>query len=104
MVGPGEKAVRRAAVCGGSGGELWKAARAAGADVLLTGEVRYHTALDAAEAGFCLIEIGHDVSERVVLDPLAERLGRWATEIGTALEVEVHREAGPYHWMIGRGV
>lgn len=103
MVGSGDKMIRRAAVCGGSGGDLWKAARAAGADVFLTGEVRYHTAQDAADAGFCLVEVGHDVSERVVLDRLAERLGRWAEETGVAVEVGVHREDGPYHWMIGRG-
>ena len=95
--------IRRAAVCGGSGGDLWKAAQAAGADVFLTGEVRYHTAQDAADAGFCLVEVGHDVSERVVLDRLAERLGRWAEETGVAVEVGVHHEDGPYHWMIGRG-
>ena len=38
-------------------------ALASGATALLGGEVRYHDALDAAEMGLSVIEIGHDVSE-----------------------------------------
>jgi len=47
---------------------------AAGADALVCGEVRYHDALDAAESGLAIIEVGHDVSEW----PLVEVLGRAA--------------------------
>ena len=38
-------------------------ALASGANALLGGEVRYHDALDAAEIGLSIVEIGHDVSE-----------------------------------------
>jgi len=47
----------------GSAGSLIPAALTAGADALVAGEVRYHDALDAAEAGLAIVEIGHDVSE-----------------------------------------
>ena len=30
---------------------------------MICGEVKYHDALDAAESGLCIIELGHDVSE-----------------------------------------
>lgn len=30
-----------------------------GADVLVTGDLKYHTALDAREAGLCIIDAGH---------------------------------------------
>ena len=33
-------------------------------DVLICGEVRYHTAIDACESGLCIVELGHDVSEQ----------------------------------------
>ncbi|MFA7468426.1 MAG: Nif3-like dinuclear metal center hexameric protein, partial [Desulfotomaculaceae bacterium] len=34
--------VKKVAVCGGSGGDLWPLARRRGADVLVTGDIRYH--------------------------------------------------------------
>jgi putative NIF3 family GTP cyclohydrolase 1 type 2 len=62
------------ATASGSGGSLVAAAVAAGADVLLTGEVRYHEALDALAAGVAVVEAGHDVTEwphvRVMADVL----------------------------------
>ncbi len=56
----------------GSAGSLIGPARAAGADVLLGGEVRYHDALTAVESGLAVIEIGHDVSEWPLVGILAE--------------------------------
>ena len=32
-------------------------------DCLVCGELKYHDALDAAESGLAIIELGHDVSE-----------------------------------------
>ncbi len=55
--------VSRVATSTGSAGSLVGDAFAAGAQVLLAGEVRYHEALDASEAGLGIIELGHDVSE-----------------------------------------
>jgi putative NIF3 family GTP cyclohydrolase 1 type 2 len=47
-------------------------ALASGATALLGGEVRYHDALDAAEMGLSVIEIGHDVSEWPLVGLLEE--------------------------------
>jgi dinuclear metal center YbgI/SA1388 family protein len=47
----------------GSGGAILPDAIRAGASVLLTGEVRYHVALEAVAAGIAVIEAGHDVTE-----------------------------------------
>ena len=47
----------------GSAGSLVGDALACRADALLAGEVRYHDALSALEAGLAVVEIGHDVSE-----------------------------------------
>ena len=49
--------------CTGSAGDLPKRCIAAGYDCLVCGEVRYHAALEASQAGLCIIELGHDVSE-----------------------------------------
>lgn len=53
--------VSRVAVCPGSGGALIPAARAAGAQVLVTGDLKYHQALDAGHpaTGLCVVDVGH---------------------------------------------
>jgi len=53
----------RVATATGSAGSLVGDVLAAGAQALVAGEVRYHDALEAAEAGLAIVELGHDVSE-----------------------------------------
>ena len=55
----------------GSGGSLLGAAKAAHADAIVLGEVRYHEALDALAEGLSIIELGHDVSEWPLVPALA---------------------------------
>lgn len=62
------------AVASGSGKSLVGAAVAAGASVLLTGEVGYHVALDALAAGLAVVEAGHDATEWPLVEVLAEAL------------------------------
>lgn len=60
---------------GGAAGHLGHAAlglRDRKVDCLVTGEVRYHAALELAAAGMAVIELGHDVSELPLTAVLAE--------------------------------
>ncbi|MDE6577563.1 MAG: Nif3-like dinuclear metal center hexameric protein [Muribaculaceae bacterium] len=59
--------VRRVAVCGGSGASLIKAAIAANADIIITGDVKYH---DFTSYGLDIIiaDIGHYESEIITKD------------------------------------
>ena len=45
-----------------------------GADVLITGDVKYHDALDAREMGLCIIDAGHFATERIIVEKLAKTL------------------------------
>jgi dinuclear metal center YbgI/SA1388 family protein len=72
IVGPADRPIKRVAWLGGSGGDYFKEALAAGADAYITGEVRHHAALDALQAGLCFIEVGHVGSEQPVV-PYLER-------------------------------
>lgn len=54
-----DKPIRRVAVIGGSGMSYINGAFARGADVLLTGDVKYHEAYDAKLAGRNIIDTGH---------------------------------------------
>ncbi len=57
------KQVRCVVTALGSGGSLGRAALSSGADCLICGEIHYHDALDLAQAGLSIIELGHDISE-----------------------------------------
>jgi dinuclear metal center YbgI/SA1388 family protein len=67
--------VRRIAVAPGSGRSLVGDAVRAGCDVIITGELRYHEALNAAVAGLAVVEAGHDATEW----PLTRALAKIAT-------------------------
>lgn len=56
ICGKAPEAVENVACCPGSGAGMWKAAKALGADVLITGDVKYHVALDTE---VCIIDVGH---------------------------------------------
>jgi hypothetical protein len=62
--GDPDRVVRTVAVCGGSGGDLAGAARSAGADVLLTADLKHHAASEAlAETGVALVDVAHWATE-----------------------------------------
>ena len=69
-------------VAGGSAGDVVLAALDAHADCLVCGEVRYHAALDASQAGLAIVELGHDVSEL----PLAAVLAQAVIDVGVPSE------------------
>ncbi|MDI6900479.1 MAG: Nif3-like dinuclear metal center hexameric protein [Anaerosomatales bacterium] len=70
--GDPERMVSTVAVGNGSVGGLVPDAIAAGADVLVGGEVRYHGATGAVEAGCAVIEAGHDATEWPLVRVLAD--------------------------------
>ena len=57
------KHIKRVAVCGGSGGFLLKHAIAAGADIFVTSDYKYHEFFDA-EGKLVIADIGHFESEQ----------------------------------------
>lgn len=73
---------RRAAVCGGSGASLIRAAKRARADVFITGDIKYHDACLATELGLTVIDAGHDRTESVAL-------GMWCGLLREKVGVEV---------------
>jgi dinuclear metal center YbgI/SA1388 family protein len=68
--------VQQVAVCCGSGSSLMNLFFASGAQVFVSGDLKYHDARDAEAAGRGLIDIGHFASEHLFLDILAQRLAR----------------------------
>jgi dinuclear metal center YbgI/SA1388 family protein len=67
--------VRTVAVCGGSGGSLWEAATAAGADVLLTSDLKHHFVSERQQStGAALCDAAHFATEWPWLPVAAETL------------------------------
>ena len=73
-VGDLARPVRRIALACGAAGEYWADAISAGADLFLTGEMRFHDLLAAEDAGIAVVLPGHYATERPAVEALAERL------------------------------
>lgn len=69
-----DRTVRRVAVCGGRGGDLWEEALASGAELFLSGEIGYHLGMDAAESGLIAVAFGHRETERPFVSHVAKLL------------------------------
>ena len=97
LAGGEPKSVAKVAVCGGSGASLIGEAARQGADVLVTGDVKYHEARLAESLGLALVDAGHFATERIVVPELAALIGRIAAERGLAIEVrEMGVETEPF--------
>ena len=77
-----DRLVTRVAAVGGAFPEESTAALvSSGAEALVTGEIRYHDMQTLASHGIGVLAVGHDCSERVVLQPLADMLSGLLPEI-----------------------
>lgn len=97
VVGDLQRAVGKVAVCGGSGAGLISEAQRQGADVLVTGDIKYHEARLAEDFGLALIDAGHFATERLAVGELVSRLEAEAAARGWALEIRGHEgEQDPF--------
>jgi dinuclear metal center YbgI/SA1388 family protein len=77
LAGEPDREVRTAAVCGGSGGSLVDAAAAAGADVLVSSDLKHHAVSEGLEAGGpALVDVAHYAGEWPWLPRAADLLVR----------------------------
>jgi dinuclear metal center YbgI/SA1388 family protein len=89
IVGRGTRMIRRLAVVGGSGGSMVALASRKGADLLLTGDVSHHNALEAKHLGIALIDGGHFYTESLAFRRFAKPLKDALTLKGWESAVEV---------------
>lgn len=84
-------AIRRIAVCGGSGGEFIDQLPP-DTDAFITGEVKHHEWLTAAQRGITVIEAGHYATEVPVVDTLHD----WLADRFPTLNVIAYYDDIPY--------
>ena len=83
----GEEPVYKVAVVGGSGADFMEDALAAGADTLVTGDLKYHVAQKALNLGLNVVDGTHQLTESPVIDKLEQVLNTWRDESGRHFEV-----------------
>lgn len=69
-----EKAIRKVAVCGGSGAEFYGDALRAGADAYVTANIKHNQFLEIKRANFCVLDAGHFCTENTVIKPLGKKI------------------------------
>lgn len=74
FVGDPNALISKVALCSGSGASLLRDAVRCGADVLVTGDVKYHEAREAEDCRLALIDAGHFPTEIIMVHEMAERL------------------------------
>lgn len=74
VIGSNDREIKNVAVfCGSFDSKVAGPAKSK-ADVLVTGDVKYHDAMDMLEMGMCVIDAGHFNTERIIVPRLAELL------------------------------
>jgi dinuclear metal center YbgI/SA1388 family protein len=79
--------VSRVALCTGSGGGILSSFFRSGADVFITGDVRYHEARDVEDRQSAMIDIGHFGSEHIMVSRLGLRLRKMLAARHPGVEV-----------------
>ncbi len=85
LVGATEHLVQKVAVVGGSGASFIKEI-AGQVDVLITGDLKYHEARDAAALGLAVIDAGHQATEELVVQEVCRLLKRESSQAGWQVE------------------
>jgi dinuclear metal center YbgI/SA1388 family protein len=89
FVGDSGKRVKKVALCSGSGSGMILAAKNAGVDVFITGDINYHAAREAEELNLQLVDPGHFALEKCAMNLLAERLKKRFKEDDISLKIHV---------------
>ncbi|MBL7699325.1 MAG: Nif3-like dinuclear metal center hexameric protein [Chitinophagaceae bacterium] len=92
------KTVRRVAVCGGAGSFLISKALRSGADVYVTGDIKYHEFFDA-DGKMLLCDIGHYESEQFTTDLFVELLRE---KFPTFAVLKSGVSTNPVHYFTGK--
>lgn len=96
LTGQEDIQIQRVAVVGGAGGSLVDVAAEKNADLLITGDVTHHHALEAEMAGIALIDAGHFNTEQTAFMKFAERLRGLTGDLGWEIEITTDEdEVGP---------
>jgi GTP cyclohydrolase I len=91
FIGSIDRDIKTVAVFCGSFDEDYSGFLKSGADILLTSDLKYHTASDIMEMGLCVIDAGHFNTEKIIIAKLIQQLEQVFPQIefkGSTVEVD----------------
>ena len=96
LVGKKGTRIKSVAVCAGSGASLLNAAVAARADLFITGDMKYHDARKAEEAGIQVLDVGHFAPEKYGFNRFGKLLESKFAKQGFKVEIVLAKERDPF--------
>ncbi len=99
-IGNPKAKIRRVALCGGSGGSLISAAISSGAEAYITGDIKYHEALDAKDAKLNIIDAGHFSTEMIFVEHVRKSLNSFFTSTGNDVKVFSYKSSDPFGFFV----
>lgn len=76
MVGDLDREITSIGICTGAGADLIEMAAAAGCQLMITGDVKYHEAQSAKELGICVLDAGHYGTEKFFAVNMKKKLDK----------------------------
>lgn len=95
-----EDQIKKIAVCGGSGMSTVKHALFKGADLLITGDIKYHDAQDALVQGISLIDAEHFSTENIFIPVFCQLLQQTLAKEKRRVEIITTKQlANPFKYL-----
>ena len=88
VYGEPDTKVAKVAISTGSGRSMIKYALQTDCDVIITGDIDYHTALDCTAQGLCIIDAGHFGLEKLFISYMQEYLRREVPALGSVASAQ----------------
>ena len=100
LVGDKNKIVKTVGLCTGSGVEFMEQSKNMGADVYLTGDIKFHEAQRALEMELCVADVTHYASEVIIVPILKQFLEQKAEQHHWELEIVQSNINGQVFWYL----
>ena len=97
LIKSNKQKIKRVALCTGSGGSLLEQVNNKDADLYITGDITYHTALRAKELGLNVLDVEHFDTEKFFLEALHEQLIKFG--IPKDILIKSKKMESPYQLM-----
>jgi dinuclear metal center YbgI/SA1388 family protein len=96
LVGRKGRKIRHVAICAGSGSSLLKEVLASGAELFITGDLKYHEARTAEENGLSILDVGHYAPERYGLARFSTLVAGKFKQNGWKVDISFAKEKDPF--------
>lgn len=91
--------VRKVGVVTGAGGDYAFLSKKHGAEVFITGDIKYHQAMEFKEKGLCVLDVGHFETEKIFSHAMQHFIQTHLSELKSLEIILSEKEQGPFEWM-----